>query len=109
MAIDYTHAFTCGKDLTRRSNSIDDVRDPIVFGCFDEFRPFLTPENIHQATTQLVAMNVASASRIVASVPEEWEVDAAVRAAWANLITDRARFVATSIRERLRLAGSGNG
>jgi len=48
-AIDHTHAFTCGRELTRRISNLDEVRDSTVFGRFPEFESFLDPEHVRAA------------------------------------------------------------
>lgn len=90
-----------GRILTHRMGGIDDVQDPTIFGCFPEFRPFLTQENIRRATIRLETMTAEEANSIVGMVPAKWELAGALRVAWAKLIAERARFVATSIGERL--------
>jgi len=96
-AIDHTHAFTCGGDLTRRIGHLDEIRDATVYGCFPEFLPFLDPAHVAAATNRLGGMTMAIAERVVASVPGEWQVEESAREAWVRFISERAMFVAGSL------------
>ena len=93
-AIDHTHAFSCGRELTGRMGQIDDVQDQTIFGCFPEFTAFLTREQIVDSAIRLAAMNTLEAATIVGKVPVEWQVEEVARIAWIKLICDRASFVA---------------
>ena len=96
-AIDHTHAFTCGHELTVRIGDLHEIRDTTVFGRFPEFEAFLDREHVRAATLRLAQMSVAQASEFVARVPAEWQVDAPVRDAWCRLIAERAAFVAAHV------------
>jgi hypothetical protein len=96
-AIDHTHAFTCGRQLSRRLSHIDDIQDETIFGCFPEFVSFLTREDISNAASRLTAMTPLQAARMVDKVPGEWQVEEAIREAWVKLICDRAKFVSERI------------
>ena len=100
-AMDHTHAFTCGRNLTLRISHIDETRDPTVFGRFPEFEPLLLPEHVRSAVSRLGQMDKTIANRFVAQVPGEWQVDAQVRNAWSTFIVDRAAFVAANLMEWL--------
>lgn len=96
-AIDHTHAFTCGRQLTKRLGQFDEVRDQTVFGRFPEFVPFLRREEVAACAAELSKMDAAKAAAVVGKVPNEWQVEEPVREAWARLIGDRAKFVAENI------------
>jgi hypothetical protein len=96
-AMDHTHAFTCGRELTHRIGQMNDIQDTTIFGCFPEFVPFLDQEHMRTAAGQLGQMEGALASRFVARVPTEWQVEAPVREAWVRFIVERADFVATNM------------
>lgn len=42
LAIDHTHCFTNGREITPRIGTIQQTKDRHVYGLFDQFRPFLT-------------------------------------------------------------------
>jgi hypothetical protein len=94
-AIDHTHAFTCGRDLTRRISH--EIRDTTVFGCFPEFESLLDAEHVRSAAARLAQMDSAQAERYVAEVPKEWQVEESVREAWSTFVVDRAAFVAANV------------
>ena len=96
-AIDHTHAFTCGGELSLRLGHLDEIRDATVFGCFPEFRPLLDRDAASEAVAQLRDMDREQAARLVARVPVEWEVEEPVREAWRTFICDRAVFVAANL------------
>jgi hypothetical protein len=58
MAIDHTHAFTCGSELTRRIGNADTVRDATVFGCFPEFVSLLERTEIQACAARLGEMRL---------------------------------------------------
>jgi hypothetical protein len=96
-AMDLTHAFTCGRELTPRINRLEEVRDTTIFGCFAEFRQFMDRDIVQSSASHLAEMNKAQAGEFVAQVPAEWEVEAAVREAWVAFIVDRAEFVSGNV------------
>ncbi len=73
-AIDQTHAFTCGRDLTARIGDLDNVRDTTVFGCFPEFVPSLDPVHVRSSAARLGEIARADADRFIAGVPVDWQV-----------------------------------
>jgi hypothetical protein len=97
VAMDFTHAFTCGGDITRRLGFIDRVRDPKIYGLFPEFQNFLDREHVSQFAIRLGQFSRNIAEEIVDAVPHDWEVDRQNRTIWATMITDRAHFVAEHI------------
>ncbi len=96
-AIDHTHAFTCGRELTVRISNLDEIRDTPVFGRFPEFEPLVDTEHVQAAATRLGQMDRATAERFVAQVPGEWQVGAPVREAWVRFVVERAAFVAANL------------
>jgi hypothetical protein len=96
-AIDHTHAFTCGRELTRRLSQLDDVRDKTLFGTFPEFFPFLRREDVSDCAGRLGTMNTTEATKVVDKIPGEWQVEESIRLAWIKLICDRAKFVSEHI------------
>jgi len=107
-AIDHTHAFTCGRELTRTLSSIDKIQDEMVYGCFPEFRPLLTADEIGLAVDRLQRMDRALAEGLVQRIPREWQVEDEVRTAWVRLISERAGFVARHLEAWIWPEGGGN-
>jgi hypothetical protein len=101
LAMDFTHAFTCGGPLDRKLGHIEKIRDPAVFGRFPEFEIFLSRKEALACAARLEDFDMASAAGFVACVPREWQVDVDVRGAWQKFLVDRAHFTAATIVERL--------
>jgi hypothetical protein len=96
-AIDHTHAFTCGRELTKRLGQLEDVQDTALFGLFPEFISFLRLEDVSDCAACLGKMDITDAARVVNKVPSDWQVEEATRAAWIKFICDRARFVSERV------------
>ncbi len=100
-AMDHTHCFTCGRELSRSLRNIDTIRDPRVFGLFPEFRTFLDRGQIRQAVTDLRRVDRTEVVRIMQEIPREWEVASEALDALADLAVGRAAYVAATIESRL--------
>ncbi len=114
VAMDFSHAFTCGDELTKRLPYIEYVKDERVYGLFPEFRDHLRKDVIQSCAQKLGTFRSAVANDIVSRVPHEWGVSNEVRLAWINLICGRAHFLATNIETILSpqldlQLGDGNG
>ncbi len=91
IAMDHTHCFTCGRDLTERIADIDHVKDDRLYGLFPAFLPLLRREEVQSAAARLREADRAGLTVIVESVP----------AAWVDFLYRRAEFVADTLVERL--------
>jgi hypothetical protein len=96
-AIDHTHCFDCGRDLTRHLANIDLVRDNRTYGLFPSFVPYLDPGQLVWCGAMLRSLQADTVRAIVDSIPPEWDVPADARAALTEQILKRATFVATRI------------
>jgi hypothetical protein len=96
-AIDHTHCFTCGRELTRRIAHIDTIKDRRVFGLFPEFRPLLKKEDVIKASSDLRRLSRSDVRNAVKDVPREWGVSKEVLGALVDLIVGRAKYVAEEI------------
>lgn len=101
VAMDHTHVFTCGRELTPALAKIDFVKDATVFGLFPAFREFIRPSDLRAACHRLGAISDSAIQTAVAAVPTAWQVDAATRAALCNLLTSRRDFVAKDLPTRV--------
>lgn len=93
-----------GEDLSPKLAQIDKVQDDHVYGLFQEFRDKLREDILIDCTERLREMDLATAEAIITTVPTEWEVSKDIRAAWAELISRRAGFVADNARQWIELA-----
>lgn len=100
-AMDHTHCFTCGRDLTARIASVSRVKDDRLYGCFPEFIPFVKRPAVDVAIAALRGVSRSVVQPIVDGIPVEWEVDSGSRGALADLICERARYVADSVADKL--------
>lgn len=100
-AMDHTHCFTCGRDLSRQLKIIDAIRDQRVFGLFPEFRLFLDRVQIEQAAKDLRSLDKATVVPFVHGIPREWSVTSEAQNALIDFIVDRAAFVAGTIVDAL--------
>ncbi len=100
-AMDHTHCFTCGRELSKKLRNIDKIRDPRVFGLFPEFRGFLDSNQVRLALSDLRTLSRAEVVRITQDVPKEWEVRTEAMNALVDLIVDRAAFVANTLEGQL--------
>jgi hypothetical protein len=102
IAMDHTHCFTCGRDLTDRMADIDHVKDERLYGLFPVFLPRLLGDELKHATDRLRTVNKGTFTAIVESVPREWDVSQRARKGWNELLYKRAQYVAETIADRLR-------
>ena len=93
IAMDHSHTFTCGRELTRRIANVDRIQSSMVYGKFPEFMAVLNLAAEAEVLGRLREMNTAQAQEFVRRVPAAWEIDADVRAAWVEFIYRRALFV----------------
>jgi hypothetical protein len=100
-AMDFTHAFTCGREIAKRIGFIDTVRDEQIYGLFPHFESFIDREEIRRFATRLRQFPADVASAIISRVPREWNVSDDAQGAWAGMITQRAQFVSETIEKKL--------
>lgn len=102
IAMDHTHCFTADRDLTSRLSRIEVVKDDRVYGLFPELIPYmLEPEaraEWEAAVDKLATLDRTWVREQIATIPPEWEVDAAGREALEEFICQRAHFIATHFR-----------
>jgi hypothetical protein len=97
--MDFTHAFTCGQQLSRRLSNIENVRDTKLFGLFPEFEAFLDRAEVRRCATKLAEFNATIGEEILGRIPVEWEVSNEVRSVWTKFLIERAQFLAEHIEE----------
>src|SRR5690606_5976901 len=90
VAIDHTHTFTCGRELTVRLGNIGTIQDPTVYGFFPEFQWLVTRAGVAEALDRLAEMTAEIAGEVVTRVPAEWDVNDRVRSEWIKFIRLRA-------------------
>jgi len=95
-AMDHTHCFDGPGYLNARLSHIDLVKDDVLYGLFPEFKPFIRPHwaTLQAAISKLQTIENQWVANLVAAIPAEWQVDPPGRAALANLVYNRAHYVA---------------
>jgi hypothetical protein len=94
LAIDHTHILTCGGEWTPSLNRLERIRDETAYGLFPGFRDFLRRrEDAIAAVAALEAVDDAQIYRIVNEIPQDWEVDAAVRQALIDFLAQRRNWL----------------
>jgi hypothetical protein len=101
IAMDHTHCFTCGRELSASLVTIARVKDERIYGLFPAFRPFVSPASVKAAAGTLATVDRDVVQPIVDAVPVEWEVPPETRAALVDLIVRRAAFVTGRIEAML--------
>ena len=97
LAMDHTHCFTSGGELNNRLLRIDRIQADGLYGLFPEFVPFLSKEIMVSCTHKMVELSDTVVGEIVATLPREWDVDAAVKGALTQFLHDRARYLSGSL------------
>lgn len=99
-AMDFSHAFVNGRDLTRRVRDIANVKDADIFGLFPEFR-----KRLDRGTVFAVCHRFANLGKVaeeaVGLIPNEWEVEDDARQGLIEFIAQRATFLAETLEHRL--------
>ncbi len=99
-AMDHTHCFA-GGELTTKISRIDAIKDPVVYGLFPEFRPFLERDVVQAAADTLRGIPRNEVEHIIQSIPPEWQVNKRARAALADFLISRASYVAEGIMDQI--------
>lgn len=104
IAMDHTHCFSCGRDLTPRIANINQVKDARIYGRFPDFILRLQTGELNKATDRLREVQKDTFLDLLKSVPDEWDISANAREAWNELIYRRAQYTAETIIDLLGLA-----
>lgn len=95
--MDHSHCFTCNGEINGTVASIDRIQEPLVYGLFDGFVPFMRRDQVQAAATRLGEFREETAANLVGQITAEWSVTAVGRRALVELITHRAHFVSRTI------------
>lgn len=71
VAMDHSHCFTSGAELTKRIAFIGSVKDDRIYGLFPAFVPFVTQAGVEVALNRLAEFTRADAEQIIATIPDE--------------------------------------
>ena len=102
IAMDHTHCFTCGADLTGRLANIHKAHDDGIYGLFPAFVPRMDKIEVRAAADTLRRATTSVVEPMVQSIPAEWEVSQAIRIALVQLVCSRAAYVADRIYDSLK-------
>lgn len=101
VAMDHTHAFTCGRSLKPELSNIDYTKDEMVFGMFPEFDGFISRPETVAACQALADVSDDAIREEVDRIPPEWEVDSPTRQALSSFLRQRRDFLAEELVARL--------
>ena len=101
LAMDHTHTFTCGRQLTPALAQIDCVKDEVIYGLFPEFLKVMKRADLVSACETLAVVPDAAIKNVVAAIPQEWEVPADVRDAVVKFLGNRRDFLAPDLVARV--------
>jgi hypothetical protein len=106
IAMDHTHCFHCGRDLTAVLDTIDLVQDERIYGLFPEFKPYVRAHwpTVDAAANKLLTLDHQWIRELVAQFPQQWQVTPEGGTALANQIINRAGYVAETIGPALQAA-----
>jgi hypothetical protein len=94
IAMDHTHCFTNGNEVTARLSSITNRNDRRIYGLFPGFKPFMNHQLANKFIGKFRHFSSTMIEKMLAKVPREWGIGSGGLSALYNLITDRARFLA---------------
>jgi hypothetical protein len=100
-AMDHTHCFTCGSDLTKKIGQIGNVKDNNVFGRFPEFREFLDRDSAKAALKRLSQIHEPEVVAMTQTIPSQWDVSNAARDALVRFVVGRAAYLVDTMEKRL--------
>lgn len=101
VAMDHTHCFTCGRELTTKLASIDTIRHNQVHGNFPAFQGYVTLKTAATYLKKLGRLDRESAGSFVAGTPREWEVNAETQNVFVGFLVDRAKYLAENCAQML--------
>ena len=93
--------FTCGRELTRGVNSINNIQEERVFGLFPEFRRFCDVSIIRDAAARMRSIERGAVASMMADIPDDWDVADDATEPLIDLIVRRASFVADTIERKI--------
>lgn len=97
IAMDHTHCFTCGNDLTRKVSHIASVKDETIYGLFPVFEKFLEKNAVRKAAADLKLIEHEKVNKILSNIPDAWNVSETANSALDEFICQRAALVADTI------------
>ena len=109
LALDHTHCFTCGRDLTPKIAHIGQIQDRRVYGLFPEFEPYLSAANRRRYLDRLNQLTRSEVQLWTADLPDAWEVDKPTRTALEEFLLQRAGFLVSRFEECLAELGNLDG
>lgn len=101
IAMDHSHCFTSGGELSRKLAHVGQVKDERIYGLFPAFRQFVHQDGVDSALERLCQFSQADALEIMQTIPNEWEVNSQAISAWVEFLCQRAKFLADSFDERI--------
>jgi len=94
LAMDHTHCFSCGRELTPRLSNIGQVKQSQIHGNFPAFQGYISGKAVATYLGRLGRLDRNTAESFVAGAPREWEVSDETTDAIVAPMVDRAKYLA---------------
>jgi hypothetical protein len=97
LAMDFSHAFTWGRQITGHLATIGVVQERAVYGLFEEFRPYVTSVLIRDSSERLLRLMPDQVEKMVGYIPRDWGVTEREASALTSFTIDRARWLSMNL------------
>lgn len=101
VAMDHTHCFTCGGEISRRLIEIDATQCDLIYGLFPQFQPYIQAAEAGRFARRLAEFPKSVVEDAVVRIPDDWEVGPELRAYLCQHVEARAAVVSDNIVRRL--------
>jgi len=99
---DFTHAFTNGRDVTKKEFGITAVKDGTIYGNFPEFGDYFDVRIAKKTLNQFKAIQKADIRLIIETIPKEWDISNQIRNEWIEFLLQRADFISENFLQMWR-------
>ena len=97
LAIDHTHCFSHGAELTTNVAQTGNVKDPLIYGLFPQFERYFGRDPLEASLRDLGSIAEDQILGLVNTVPAAWDVGRQIQDALADLLVRRAAFLLENI------------
>ncbi|MBT9586051.1 hypothetical protein IV102_22105 [bacterium] len=101
LAMDHTHCFTCGRELTGRISNLDNIRSTQVLGDFPEFCGYVSQKGVSRFAERLSRFGKPATETLLASIPKSWGISAEVCSSVGEFLVQLAGFVGENVVRQL--------
>jgi hypothetical protein len=101
LAMDHSHILTCGRALTPKLNSIDQIKSENIFGFFPAFKKLVTASAVKSFCNRMGEISDQAIYDVVDGIPEPWLEDVSLRKIISRFLIDRRDYLATDLATRI--------